>query len=48
MVWLQSPFATGTLIEYSGKVNEEISEGTGKVGRLLIMLKSTFFGRKKY
>ena len=33
----------GTLIKYNGKVNEEISERTGKVGRLFNMLKSTFF-----
>ena len=36
----------GTLIEYNGKVNEKISERTGKVGRLFNMFKFTFFGRK--
>ena len=37
----------GTLIECNGKVNEEISERTGKVGRLFNILKSTFFGKKE-
>ena len=37
----------GTLIEYNGKVNEEILERTGKVGRLFNILKSTFFRKKK-
>ena len=35
------------IIEYSGKVNEEISERTGTVGRLFDVLKYTFFGKKK-
>ena len=37
----------GTLIEYSGKVNGETEERTGKVGRLFNILKSTSFGRKE-
>ena len=44
---VQSYRHLGTPIEYNDKVNEEISERTGKVGRLFNMIKSTFFGRKE-